>query len=173
VASRCCREGVITIDILVLVDRLEELFHKGASVPFSRRKIVDEQAFLDIIDQMRIAVPDDVRQARRIIEERDRLVANAQDDAERIRGEAQQHAAILMSQQGITQASQEQADEIEAAALAHRAQLMAEADQHCLSVLSALEDELNKLLASTRSGITNLQGLAAAPGKSEMESSEK
>jgi hypothetical protein len=164
---------VITIDILVLVDRLEDLFHKGARVPFSRRKIVDEQAFLDIIDQMRIAVPDEIRQARRISEERDRLMSNAQDEAEQIRSEAQQNAALLMSQQGIVQACQEQAEQIERQALAHRDQLIAEADEHCLSVLVALEDELNKLLVSTRKGVENLQGLTVNSGAGEMESGEK
>jgi hypothetical protein len=164
---------VITIDILVLVDRLEELFHKGARIPFSHRRIVDEQAFLGIIDQMRTRVPEEMRQAKRITEERDRLLANAQDEAGRIQAEAQQHAAMLLSQQGIIQAAQEHVDQIEEDALAHRARLIAEADQHCLSVLNALEDELNTLLASTRKGIENLTGATAQPGEGEMESSEK
>jgi len=164
---------VITIDILALVDRLEDLFRQGSRVPLSRRRIVDEHAFLDIIDQMRIAVPQEIRHARRVTDERDHLVAQAQDEAERIQAEAQQQAVLLLSQQGIIQIAQERAEQIKEEALLHRAQLMAEADQHCLSVLSALEDELNNLLASTRNGIQNLSGRTQPDSDSEMESGAK
>ncbi len=135
--------------------------------------MVDEQAVLDIIDQMRIAVPEEMRQAKRIMEEREHILARAHDEAERIQTEAQQHAVLLLSHQGIIQAAEDRAQEIRQDALAHRARLIAEADRHCVSVLSALEDELNNLLASTRKGIQNLDGITDEPGNSEMESGEK
>lgn len=164
---------MITIDILALVDHLEDLFHKGSRLPFSRKRIVDEQAFLDIIDQMRIAIPEEMRLARRINEDRERIVNEANDEAEQTLVAAQQHAVMLMSQQGIIQAAEGRAAAIEQDALAHRARLITEADEHCISVLSALEAELNELASSTHRGIQHLQAKVAAPQGSESESGEK
>jgi vacuolar-type H+-ATPase subunit H len=164
---------VVTIDILALVDRLEDLFQKGTHIPLTRRKALEEQAFLDILDQMRTAIPQEMRQAKRVLEERDQLISDARDEAERIQSEAQQHAVLLLSQQGIIQAAEERAEVIEREAVTHRDQLLAEADQHCVSVLAALEDELNTLLASTRKGIQNLQDMTDQSGQGRMESGEK
>jgi len=165
------RRGEITIDILVLVDRLEDLFRNGARIPLTRKRIVDQQAFLDIIDQMRIAIPEEIRQAKRLNDDSERVRGNAQSEAERILAETQKHAAMLLSQQGIMQAAEEQSDQIAAHAVAHRAHLIAEADEHCIAVLTALEDELNELLSSTRNGIQHLQAKTA---ESEgIESGEK
>ncbi len=164
---------MITIDILALVDRLEDLFHKGSRVPLTRKRIVDDQAFLDIIDQMRIAIPDEIRQANRVNADRERIVNGAHDEAEQTLAAAQQHAVMLLSQQGIIQAAESRADSIEQNALTHRARLIAEADEHCIAVLSALEAELNELAGSTHKGVQHLQAKIAALEGSEIESGER
>jgi len=167
------REGVITIDILVLVDRLEDLLKKSSTVPFSRNRMIDERALASIIDQMRIAVPDEIRQARRITTESERVLSQAEDAAKQVQIEAQQSAALLLSQQSIVQAAHDEAERIIDAAREHQAQLMAEADDHCLQVLSALEDELKSLLTSTRKGVRNLSARSAASDEREMEPGEE
>jgi hypothetical protein len=144
---------------------MEELFHHGTRVPLSRRVLVDEQAFLNILDQMRIAVPEEIRQAKRLTEERDRLLAESNDEAERIRTAAQEHAGLLLSQAGLIQAAEEQAATIVSEAQQQAAQLRADADAHCISVLSALESEMNTIIATTRNGIQHLQPKTAAPAK--------
>ena len=164
---------MITIDILALVDRLEDLFHKGTRVPLTRNTIVADQAFLDIIDQMRIAIPEEIRLAKRVNEDRDRIVNEAHDEAEQTLAAAQQHAVMLMSQQGIIQAAEARAAKIERDALVHRARLIAEADEHCIAVLSALEAELNELTSSTHKGVQHLQAKAAPSEGSRIESGEK
>ena len=164
---------MITIDILALVDRLEDLFHKGTRLPSTRKRIVDDQAFLDIIDQMRIAIPEEIRQANRINEDRERLVNEANEEAEQTLAAAQEHAVMLLSQQSIIQAAESRAASIKQDALLHRAQLIAEADEHCIAVLSALEVELTELASSTHKGVQLLQAKIAASEGSEIESGEK
>ena len=105
----CSGEGVITIDIMVLVDRLEDLLNKSSRAPFSRNRMIDERALTAIIDQLRIAVPEEIRQARRITAESERILADAEEAAKRVQLEAQQNAALLLSQQSIVQAAQEHA----------------------------------------------------------------
>ncbi len=71
------------MDILHLVDRLEELFNNSKPLPLSRNVVVDENAFMDIIDQMRISIPDEVKKAQQIIAQKDRILAQAQEEANR------------------------------------------------------------------------------------------
>ena len=148
---------------------MEELFHHGTRVPLSRRVLVDEQAFLNILDQMRIAVPEEIRQAKRLTEERERLLAESNDEAERIRTAAQEHAGLLLSQAGLIQAAEDEAATIISEAQQHAAQLRADADAHCISVLAALESEMSTIVATTRNGIQHLQSSAqsraATPAK--------
>ncbi len=139
----------------------------------THKRTVDDQAFLDIIDQMRIAIPEELRQARRVNEDRERILSEARDEAEQTLAAAQQQAVLLMSQQGVIQAAERRAAEIEQDALAHRARLIAEADQHCISVLSALEAELNELSGSTRKGVQHLQARLAASGGGGTDPGEK
>src|SRR6185437_10191521 len=71
-------------DILYLVDQLEELVGSGKRVPFSTRVMVEEEDFLALVDQLREALPNEIKQARRVIKERERIVGQAQEDALKI-----------------------------------------------------------------------------------------
>jgi hypothetical protein len=71
------------MDILHLIDRLEELFNESRFIPFTHNVIVDEDRMLDLIDQMRVAIPEEVKKAQQIIAQRDRLLAQAQEEANR------------------------------------------------------------------------------------------
>ena len=155
--SALSTEGGIKIDILFLVDRLEELFNNGTHVPLTRRVLVDEQAFLDIIDQMRIAIPEEIRQAKRVVEERNRLLGQAQEEAERTLSAAQEHAAFLLNERGLTQEAEVRAQAILAEARSQASKLKTDADNYCMSVLGALETELTSILQTTRNGMQHLQ----------------
>ena len=76
------------MDILQLIDRLEELFNDGKPIPFTHNVAVDEDRMLDIIDQMRIAIPDEVKKAQQLLSQRDRVMAQARDEAEATRQDA-------------------------------------------------------------------------------------
>ena len=71
------------MDILHLVDRLEELFNESRPIPLTHNVIVDEDRMLEIIDQMRISIPDEVKKSEQIIAQRDRVLAQAQEEANR------------------------------------------------------------------------------------------
>ena len=63
------------MDILQLIDRLEELFNESKTIPLTRSVMVDEDKMLDIIDQMRIAIPEEVKKAQQVMAQRDRVMA--------------------------------------------------------------------------------------------------
>jgi len=73
------------MDILHLVDRLENIVHESRAIPLSRKLLLDEDRLIDIIDQMRVTIPDVVKNAQKVTAERDRQLAQAQEEADRIR----------------------------------------------------------------------------------------
>src|SRR3954465_13051418 len=73
-----------TMDIQHLVDRLEDLIDEGRHLPMTKLTMVDEERALEIIDQMRISVPEEIDKASRIINQRDRVLAQANEEAARV-----------------------------------------------------------------------------------------
>ena len=71
------------MDILHLVDRLEELFNQSRSIPLTRQVVVDEDRMLDLVDQMRVSIPDEVKKAQLILSQKDRILAQAHEEANR------------------------------------------------------------------------------------------
>ncbi len=136
---------MIAIDILYLVDRLEALLVKGWRVPLTSKTMIDEDEFLDIIDQMRIAIPEEIKQSKKIVQERDRVVAQAQEEAQRIAAMAQEDAARLTNEHAVTKAAESHAAEVEAEAQASAAQIRKGADAYTAQALSDLQARLEQL----------------------------
>src|SRR5687768_798095 len=74
----------IVMDIQHLVDRLEDLIDEGRHMPFSKFTMVDEERALELIDQMRISIPEEIEKAARVLAQRDRVLAQANEEAARI-----------------------------------------------------------------------------------------
>ncbi len=149
---------MIQIDILYLVDRLEAAISKGVVVPFSAKRLIDEDECLDIIEQMRIAVPDEIRQARRVTQEKERVLAQAKEEADRVVALAQEQAARLTDQHELSRAAQGRAEEIERQAAAEAQVLREDADQYVRDVLLELQqrlDEMTARLATLQSTVNN------------------
>ena len=145
------------MDILHLVDRLEESLNQGRPVPFTKNVIVDEDRFLEIIDQMRISIPEEVKKAQQVIAQRDRLMAQAQEEANRTVGLAKSKSEEIVTRDAIVQAAQARSDQLLAQARADAENLRSEADDYILDSLGALEAELTRLLGQARNGISKLQ----------------
>src|SRR4030066_2114694 len=100
------------MDILHLVDRLEELLNQSRPLWFTHNVIIDEDRMLDIIDQMRVAVPDEVKKAQQLLAQRDRLLAQAQEEVNRTLALAREKSDQLMERDAIVQAAHARAAEI-------------------------------------------------------------
>jgi len=152
---------VITIDILHLVDRLETLLNKSWRLPLTSNVVIQEDAFLDVVDQMRISIPEEVKQARRISAERERLLEQTQEEADRIVALAKEQADNLASGHETVKVAQAQADEIIAQAHHSAETIKADADVYVMEVLSNLEEQLMILLTTVRNGIRQVQSPAS------------
>ncbi len=145
------------MDIQHLVDRLEDLIDEGRHMPFSRYTMVDEEVALEIIDQMRISIPDEIEKAARILAQRDRVLAQANEEAARILQQARTKGQEMIDQDVSVQAAQNRAANVVEEARQNADQIMADADTYVLQVLSRLEQGLIKNLNTVRNGINELQ----------------
>jgi vacuolar-type H+-ATPase subunit H len=145
------------MDILHLVDRLEELLNQSRPFPFTHNVIVDEDRMLDIIDQMRVAIPDEVKKAQQLLAQRDRTLAQAQEEANRTLAIAREKGEQLLERDAIVQAAQARADQLIAQARTEAEKTRQEADNYVLETLTRLEMEMDRVLNQVRNGIHTLQ----------------
>ena len=145
------------MDILHLVDRLEELFNESRPVWLTHSVIVDEDRMLDLIDQMRVAIPEEIKKAQQIIAQRDRIMAQAKEEANRTIALARDKAERSLDDNELILAANSQAKQIVERAHQEAALTQHEADQYILDSLTNLEMDLDKLLSQVRNGITTLK----------------
>lgn len=145
------------MDILHLVDRLEELLNQSRPFPFTHNVMVDEDKMLDLIDQMRVAIPDEVKKAQQLLAQRDRVMAQAQEEANRTIAIAREKSEQLVERDAIVQAAQARAEQIIAQARTDTEATRREADEYVLDSLTRLEVELDRILTQVRNGIRTLQ----------------
>jgi hypothetical protein len=136
-----------TADILYLVDRLEELVGIGKRVPFSGRVMVEEEEFLALVDQLRVAVPNEIKQAQRVIRERERIVSESQDEGARIIQLARDRAEAMVSQHGIVNEARLRSEEILRAADEEQQRARGEFDVYVLEQLQVVEDAIRRGMA--------------------------
>ena len=150
------------IDIIFLVERLESLIANGKKLPLTTNVVVDQNAALGLIDELRVAVPEEVRAAKRINAEGERIIEKAQEEAERIVARAQEQAAFLIDERGLTQAAEAQSRDIIAAAHRDADEIRKGADEYAVGVLVGLEGDVTNTLQSIKKGIALLDDRRAS-----------
>jgi len=151
------------MDILHLVDRLEELFNESRPLPMMRKVVVDEDKMLSIIDQMRVSIPEEIKKAQQLLAQRDRLIAQGQEEANRTLQLAREKASQLVEKDAIIQSAQVRASQIIEQAKQESEINRIEADQYIITSLSDLEKELEVLLVQVKNGINALQNISKPP----------
>ena len=133
------------MDILYLVDRLENLLASSPKVPLVNQLLVKEADILNIIEQMRTSIPDEIKLARRIIQEKERILAQAQADASTLLARAREESERAIKREGLLQAAGERSQELVREAEAHAERLKVEADAYAAETLRALHEHLSTI----------------------------
>lgn len=166
------------MDLLHLVDRLEELVAKSQKMPIGNRAIVDRRRLLDIVDQMRIVIPQEVREAEEMVAHRDELRRESEEEARMILARAEERAARLVEEHEISTRARDRAEEIATQSEArlqerigeanadikerltqsrHLAeQQMRAADEYATELLQRLERQIEAFVRSVQSGLAQL-----------------
>jgi len=155
---------------MFLLERLESQIATGTGVPRTRKVLVDRDAILDLIDQLRVAVPEEVHAAKRINAEGERIIEKANEEAARIAARAQEQAAYLIGERGLTETAEAEGRRIVDGAQRVADDVRLGADEYAAEILEGLESEVRKALAGIEKGIgvldmrrTELRGDDAQP----------
>ncbi|MEY4234464.1 MAG: hypothetical protein RL635_1431 [Chloroflexota bacterium] len=145
------------MDILHLVDRLEELVNQSRLVPFTHNVLINEDRLIDIIDQMRVSVPDETKKAQKVLADRDRLLAQATEEAERYKEIARRERDMMVDQEQIVQHARIRAEQIAETARREAAGIVGESDEYATQTLATMETEIMRVLQQVRNGILLLR----------------
>jgi cell division septum initiation protein DivIVA len=145
------------MDILYLVDRLEEIIKGSKTFPVGGTRLVDESKVWPLLDQMRISIPDEIRRAERIVRDKERIMAQAHEEAERITSLARSEAAKLASEHIIAQTAEGRAAHIRERAERDADMIRAGADDYAFDVLCSLEQEMRRALTVIENGIRTIE----------------
>lgn len=136
---------------------MEALLNESWLIPLTSNRVINEEEYLDIIDQMRITIPAGIKQAKRIQQERERIIAQAQEEAERIVALAREQAANLTSEHEVSKIAETEAEGLLKQAQQQAEDVKAGADDYVIEVLSELEEQLMGFLTTVRNGLKAVQ----------------
>ena len=140
------------MDVLVLIDRLDDLVHNAKAVPLTDQVRLDREEIYEILDQMRATIPEEIKQARWIVKERQEMLAEAKRECDRIIQDAREQAMREASQTEIVKLAETQADDIVDEAKRQARQTRLEMEDWADSILSTLELNLDKFLSAVKRG---------------------
>lgn len=118
------------MDILYLVDRLENLLSSSRRMPLVNQIIVKESDIYSILDQMRTTIPEEVKQARRLLQEKERILAQAQSDASTLLTRAREESERAINREGLLRIAEERSQELVQRASEHSQELVRRAEEH-------------------------------------------
>ena len=149
------------MDVLVLIDKLDDIIHNARSVPLTDSVMIDREEMYDILDQMRSTIPEEIKQARWIVKERQEMLAEAKQEAERVLSEAQERAERIASETEVVRLAERNAQQIMEAARERERDTRLGAEDYADEVLGNLELNLEKFIGAVRRGRERLQGRPA------------
>jgi len=156
------------MDVLVLIDKLDDLVHKAKKFPLTDEVRVDREEIYDLLDQMRATLPGEIKQARWIVKERKEMLAEAQREAERIVADAKVKQSELIAEQEVTRQAERGAEEIVQDARDREREIRLGAEDYADEILSTLELNLSKFIAAVQRGRDRLQGKEEEDGVVEV-----
>jgi cell division septum initiation protein DivIVA len=145
------------MDVLELIDELHDLVHGAKQVPLRDQVRVDETKVHDLLDQMRSMIPDEIKQAQRIVNEREEMLAEAKREAERIVKEARERETQLVAEHQLIRQAEREAEEIIEDAQAREREIRLGAEDYAAEILDTLELNLSKFIAAVQRGRERLQ----------------
>ena len=146
------------MDVIVLIDKLDDLVHNAKQVPLTDQVRVDKEEIYDLLDQMRATIPEEIKQARWIVKERQEMLAEAKREAERIVKEARDRQEHLISNEEVTKAAERAAEDIVEEAQAREREIRLGAEDYADEILNTLEINLSKFIAAVQRGRDRLAG---------------
>jgi cell division septum initiation protein DivIVA len=152
------------MDILHLIEQLEATVTNGWHIPLTSDVIVNEEEILRVLDEMRVRVPQEVQQAKRLLQEKERVLAQAREERDRMVALASEEASRLTEDDEVTKSAQVRAQTIIERAKRDAESIRKGADEYVVEVLGDLQQEIEQILRTVNNGIMAVhQGATRTP----------
>ncbi|MBE7016279.1 MAG: ATPase [Ruminococcaceae bacterium] len=134
------------MEIMEIIDMMEETIEKSPVVPLSGKIVVDKEDLLDYIQEMRLVFPDEVKEAKWVKEERERILAEAQTRSETMVKNAEEKVVQMIDEHEITKEAVEHANQMVNDAQTKAMEIKTDCDQYADDILNDIEKRLDMLL---------------------------
>jgi vacuolar-type H+-ATPase subunit H len=146
------------MEVLKLIDEIEDIVESGTGVPFSGKVMVDKFEILEILKEIRIKLPDEIKQASWIKDERQRILAEAQKDADTLLKETEYRLEELVDQDEITKKASSRAEEIITKAQSNAKEIRLGALEYADSLMEETQENLKELIQLINENRKELRG---------------
>lgn len=136
--------------LISLLDELEAMIDRGARIPLTSQALIDRDLYLDAVDALRLAIPEAVVQAERIVRDKERIIAQAEAEAERVTSLAREQAAFLISERQLLRAAEVQSEALVNSAREEAKEIISSAQKYASDLLARLEAETQRILGEIR-----------------------
>lgn len=139
------------MNIEEILDMLDELLDKSLSLPLSGgRSIVDDQKFRELLDEIRLNLPSEIKQAKAIVSDRAEIMSTAKREADNVIRRAEDRARALIAQETVVKQAQQKASEILNSAQSKSRELRIATSEFADDLLKQTEDSLTKVLTDIK-----------------------
>ncbi len=139
------------------IDRLEYLIGHSRQIPLTRTVVVDQEEVLACIDDLRLSLPDEIKQARWTLQEQQRLLSEAQAEAARTVSKAGERAQTMIGQHDLVKRAEKQAEAMLKEASLKADETRRAADRYAWEVMQNLETQLLRTVATVKKGVESLR----------------
>jgi cell division septum initiation protein DivIVA len=147
------------------IDRLEYLIAHSRQIPLTRTVVIDQEEALACVDDLRLSLPDEIKQARWTLQEQQRLLSEAQAEAARTVSKAGERAQTMIGQHDLVKRAEKQAEAMLREASAKAEETRRAADRYAWEVMQSLETQLLRTIATVKKGVETLRTPATKPAK--------
>lgn len=141
-----------------MLQSLEEILEEGMGVPLSGgKRLVDVDAARDIVDDIRANIPQEIMQAKAIVQDRAQIIGKAQKEAEEMVRRAEERARQLLDREEIVRQAEERAKEINHTATTQAQQLKSTVTKYCDNILNQTQEQLQKSFCEVKLVRENLK----------------
>jgi cell division septum initiation protein DivIVA len=151
------RAGVAKIELIELLDRLEVIVETSRKMPLTNRILVDSYDILELLDKIRITLPDEIKKAEELLKKSDSIIAEATQEAEGLKGSASEYLKSIVSEEEVVKAAVAESNKIIEEAMKEAEDIRKGASQYAAEVLSRLDENLDRALQVVRRGVEEIR----------------
>jgi len=147
------------VELLSVLNELEEFVQNSSRVPMTRKVLLDEERLLDFLDRLRTLLPEEVRKAKWVVQEREKVIAESRQEAQRLIEEAQKEVAKRTEENEIVRRANEMAEEIIQKAEQVSREIRQGARDYAEDILAKLESRFDRMLREIEAGRNELRNM--------------